>query len=140
MPGGSWKGTQWKGKWVEPWQRKGQEKSSQDEDLLPKLILKERNPWLTPTENCASDETEEEMEAMVAQPGLSDPVGEVVRETRLETQPSGMPENHIAEHEKRQTEESDAALLCELIEERQKDEQRGGLSPHDRAPRSRVTP
>ena len=28
----------------------------------PKLILKERNPWLTPTESCASDDTEEEEE------------------------------------------------------------------------------
>ena len=40
-------------------------------------ILKERKPWLTPTESCASDETEEEeVRPLRAPPGLSDPFAE----------------------------------------------------------------
>ena len=36
--------------------------SQDDEELLPKLILKERNPWLTPIGSCAVDEREEHEE------------------------------------------------------------------------------
>ena len=76
----SWKGTQWKGRWSDPWQgEEPDELSEDDEEPPPKLILKERNPWLTPTESCASDETEEEEKLIRAPFGLSDPVGKDVK-------------------------------------------------------------
>ena len=44
------------------------------------MILKEKNPWITPTESCASDETEEaEMKPFRATPVLSDPFTEEVK-------------------------------------------------------------
>ena len=74
----SWEGTLWKGKWSEPWQWKEQDDLSADvEELPPKLTLKKKNPWLTPTESCASGEAEEKEEKHRRAPlGLSDPVGE----------------------------------------------------------------
>ena len=53
------------------WQWEEQDDPSEDdEELPPKLILEERNPWLTPTESCVSDETEEEEEKLKrASPG-----------------------------------------------------------------------
>ena len=46
---------------MEPWQWMEKDKGSQDdEELRPKLIFKERNPRLTPTESCASDDMEED--------------------------------------------------------------------------------
>ena len=72
----SWKGTQWKGKWSAPWQWKGQDDQSEDDEgrAASKLIFTEGNPWLTPTESCA---TEQEEEKLVRAPLASD---------RLETQ------------------------------------------------------
>ena len=58
-----------------------------DEHLPPKLILKDRNPCLTPTESCVSDESEEEEEKPLRAPlGLSDPIAEDMkrRDSRLE--------------------------------------------------------
>ena len=52
--------------WLEPWSWEG---TREDEEVFQRLtlaqnlleeVLKERNPWLTPTESCASDETEVE--------------------------------------------------------------------------------
>ena len=59
-----------------PWQWKGQDDQSEDDEgqATSKLILTERNPWLTPTESCA---TEQEEERLVRAPLASD---------RLETQ------------------------------------------------------
>ena len=71
-----------KGKWLEPWHRKTTRSTEggRDEEL-PMPIFKNRNPSLTPLESCASYETEEEEKLRGAPPGLSDPVGEDVKET-----------------------------------------------------------
>ena len=52
--------------------------SEDDEELPPKPSLKERNPWVTVTEFCASDETEEEEEKLIYLHGFR-PVGGDVR-------------------------------------------------------------
>ena len=92
------------------WQWKEQDElSKDDEEPPPKLILKERNLWLTPTESCASDETEEEEEKLVrAPPGLADPVGEDVKRSdsrhELHGCQSGVTanaENHLQPRHKR---------------------------------------
>ena len=55
-----------------PWQWKGQGDQSEDDEgqAASKLILTEGNPWLTPTESCA---TEQEEERLVRAPLASDP-------------------------------------------------------------------
>ena len=51
------------------------------EESSQMIILKEWNPWLTPTESCESDETEnEEVKPFKAPPGLPDIL---IEETRL---------------------------------------------------------
>ena len=120
---------------------------------------KERNPWLTPTESCASDDPEL---------GLSDPVGEDVSgsDSRHKLQEcllicdaglrrgkvtnsvvgsfhvillgSHFDDTNIATE---QFHVSDEPLNSELecrIKERQSDEQCGGLLSRDSLPRSRV--
>ena len=65
----SWKGCQLKRTRSEPWQWKEQDNLPEDVKELPlKLTLKQRNPWLTPTESCASDEPEEEEERLALTP------------------------------------------------------------------------
>ena len=49
-------------------------------ELARRKVLKERNPWLTPTESCESDETEdEEVTPFMAPPVLPDPLAEEMR-------------------------------------------------------------
>ena len=43
--------------------------------FVPKLILKERKPWLAPTEFCASDEVEGDEDKPTRVPPGSDPSG-----------------------------------------------------------------
>ena len=64
--------------WIGPWQWDEKDKGTEeDEQFFFIHILKERKPWLTPTESCASDETEEEeVRPLRAPPGLSDPFAE----------------------------------------------------------------
>ena len=58
------------------WTEKG-EGTGEDEESSQRTNLKERNPWLTPTESCASDETEESYAKPFRAPlGWSDPCTE----------------------------------------------------------------
>ena len=66
------------------WKRRSAPKSEgteEDEALFQIIIFQERNPWLTPTESCDSDGTEEEEEVKPFRtaPGLPDPLTEEVR-------------------------------------------------------------
>ena len=58
---------------------RGNGKSKTTLELPPKLVL-ERNPWVTPTASCVSDEAEEEKVKLVRAPrGLADRIGEDVK-------------------------------------------------------------
>ena len=82
-----WKENQKTEPWIEPWcwQSEGgrEEVPRADEEMFKQLtltepaqriVLKERNPWLTPAESCESDETEDEgTEPFRAPLGLLEP-------------------------------------------------------------------
>ena len=66
-----WKENQWSEPWIEPWcwqSEGGREEVPREDDemfkqltlaeLAQRIVLKERNPWLTPADSCKSDETE----------------------------------------------------------------------------------
>ena len=66
-----WKENQWSEPWIEPWcwqSEGGREEAPREDDemfkqLTPaeharRIVLKERNPWLTPADSCKTDETE----------------------------------------------------------------------------------
>ena len=63
---------------------KGQEKMKNNPkvDLPQRTILKGRNPRLTPTESCESDETEEGVKPFRAPPGLPDPLIDLPKRIR----------------------------------------------------------
>ena len=89
-----WKKNWWTESWIEPWcwksERAREGVSREDAEMFRRLTLterarrtvpKERNPWLTPTGSCESDETEDEGTAPFrAPPGLPDPL---IGETRI---------------------------------------------------------
>ena len=57
----SWKEGCWKETWIEPWEWNEKDNvSDDDEELFSKTDPERKEPWLTPTESCASDGTEEE--------------------------------------------------------------------------------
>ena len=99
----SWEESYWKETWTEPWLWKERDEGAEgDEELFQKLILKARNPWLTPTESCTSDETEEEeVKQLSAPPSLgyfhrrSDDTRSESCFKRVQTGVTGKAESHL---------------------------------------------
>ena len=139
--------------WLEPWCWAWPRQDWPSQNFL-RIVLKERNPWLTPTESSESDETEvEEVKPFRAPPGLPDPLFEETRiqkpmmhgwETDRESREPLAPEvqtnneNWAAPGDRqregqRRAEWSDSSLNSELergAEERQSCKPRGGILPH----------
>ena len=122
-----WKEKQRSEPWIEPlcWPSEGgrEEASRADEDMLKKMtltepaqriVLEERNPWVTLTESCESDETEDEGKGPFrAPPGLLEPPK--IREPTLGWETALTANAEIGERRKqRRLEQADAPLDSQL--------------------------